>query len=70
MAWCRDPSRPNPMDAETSPDGRIVELSVSGAGFVATTHPYLDVGKLVAWERRLDEALAAARGAIEDKLKG
>src|SRR4051794_17896427 len=47
MAWCRDPQRPSAFDAETHPDGNIVELSVSGAGIVAITHPYLEVGKLV-----------------------
>ena len=47
MAWCRDPQNPSPFDAETSPDGRIVELSVSGAGIMAITHPYLAVGRTV-----------------------
>ena len=47
MAWVRDPLKPSPFDAETSPDGRIVELSISGAGMVALTHPYLEVGKTV-----------------------
>ena len=47
MAWCRDPLNPSAFEAETRPDGRIVELSVSGAGIVAVTHPYLDVGKTV-----------------------
>ena len=47
MAWCRDPSHPCAFDAETNPDGGIVELSVSGAGILATTHPYLDLGKVV-----------------------
>lgn len=43
MAWCRDPQRPNASDADTHPDGRIVELSVTGAGMVAITHPYLQI---------------------------
>lgn len=47
MAWVRDPSNPSPFDAESRPDGRIVELSISGAGMVALTHPYLDVGRTV-----------------------
>jgi hypothetical protein len=47
MAWCRDPSNPSPFDAEVRPDGRIVELSVSGAGLVATTHPYVEIGSTV-----------------------
>lgn len=47
MAWCRDPANPDPYAAQTAPDGVLTELSVSGAGFVATTHPYLDVGQTV-----------------------
>lgn len=47
MAWCRDPSNPSAFDAETDPDGNVVELSVSGAGIVAVTHPYLDLGRTV-----------------------
>jgi hypothetical protein len=47
MAWCRDPARPSAFDAEVRPDGNVVELSVSGAGIVAVTHPYLDVGRTV-----------------------
>lgn len=47
MAWCRDPNQPDPYLAERSPDGSIVELSVSGAGIVAVTHPYLHVGEKV-----------------------
>lgn len=47
MAWCRDPARPSAFDAETRPDGNVVELSVSGAGIIAVTHPYLGVGQTV-----------------------
>jgi len=47
MAWCRDPANPSAFEAETRPDGNIVELSVSGAGMIAVTHPYLDVGRTV-----------------------
>lgn len=47
MAWVRDPRNPDPWAADKTPDGRIVELSVSGAGMVAITHPYLEVGSLV-----------------------
>ncbi len=47
MAWCRDPSNPCASDAQTRPDGNVVELSVSGAGIIALTHPYLDVGRTV-----------------------
>lgn len=47
MAWCRDPRNPDPYLAERTPDGTIVELSVSGAGLVAITHPYLAVGSTV-----------------------
>jgi hypothetical protein len=47
MAWCRDPSNPDPYLADLAPDGRIVELSVSGAGMVAITHPYLAIGSKV-----------------------
>jgi hypothetical protein len=47
MAWCRDPANPNPFDADTRPDGQLVELSVSGAGIIAVTHPYLEVGRTV-----------------------
>jgi hypothetical protein len=43
MAWVRDPSHPDRFCAETNPDGRIVELSVSGAGMIAITHPYLQI---------------------------
>jgi hypothetical protein len=47
MAWCRDPANPSAFDAETRPDGNIVELSVSGAGLIAVTHPNLAVGRTV-----------------------
>lgn len=47
MAWCRDPSNPSALDAELRPDGNIVQLSVSGAGIIAVTHPYLEVGRTV-----------------------
>jgi hypothetical protein len=47
MAWCRDPANPNPFDADQRPDGNIVELSVSGVGIIAVTHPYLEVGRTV-----------------------
>ncbi|WP_421120309.1 hypothetical protein ACE2AJ_03015 [Aquihabitans daechungensis] len=47
MAWCRDPANPCAFDAERHPDGNIVELSVSGAGIIAVTHPYLEVGRTV-----------------------
>ena len=47
MAWCRDPRNPDPYAADRAPDGRIVELSVSGLGMVALTHPYLEVGAKV-----------------------
>jgi hypothetical protein len=47
MAWCRDPAHPNPFDADEHPDGNIVELSVSGAGIIAVTHPFLTVGRTV-----------------------
>ncbi len=44
MAWCRDPNQPDPFGAEKAPDGNVVELSVSGAGLVAVSHPYLTIG--------------------------
>ncbi|MCU1370609.1 MAG: hypothetical protein JWO77_1803 [Ilumatobacteraceae bacterium] len=47
MAWCRDPAKPSPFEAETRPDGNIVEVSVSGIGLIAVTHPYLAVGQTV-----------------------
>ena len=47
MAWCRDPANPCAFDAERRPDGKIVELSVSGAGIIAVTHPYLELGRTV-----------------------
>jgi hypothetical protein len=47
MAWVRDPANPDPWAADTKPDGRIVELSVSGLGMVAIDHPYLEVGSTV-----------------------
>lgn len=47
MAWCRDPSNPCAFDAETRPDGRIIDVSVSGAGLVAVSHPYLELGSVV-----------------------
>ncbi len=47
MAWVRDPNNPDPFAAEQQPDGRIVELSISGLGMVAITHPYLEVGSPV-----------------------
>jgi hypothetical protein len=47
MAWVRDPNHPDPWAAENKPDGRITELSISGLGMVAISHPYLEVGSLV-----------------------
>lgn len=47
MAWCRDPANPDRFAAEKHADGKIVELSVSGAGLVAVTHPYLHIGSTV-----------------------
>lgn len=47
MAWCRDPRNPDPYAADSAPDGRIVELSVSGLGMVALTHPYVELGSRV-----------------------
>lgn len=47
MAWCRNPAEPDPFGAEKAPDGNVVELSVSGAGLVAVSHPYLAVGSSV-----------------------
>ena len=47
MSSCRDPNNPSAFEAETKPDGNVVELSVSGAGIIAVTHPYLEVGRTV-----------------------
>jgi hypothetical protein len=47
MAWVRDPRRPDPSAADRKPDGKIVELSISGLGIVAITHPHLEVGSPV-----------------------
>ncbi|HWJ96991.1 MAG TPA: hypothetical protein VNQ33_02460 [Acidimicrobiales bacterium] len=47
MAWCRDPANPSPYDAQVRPDGNLVEVSVSGAGLIAVTHPYLQEGTKV-----------------------
>lgn len=44
MAWCRDPDKPPAFGPEENPDGRIVDLSVSGMGIVARTWPDLEVG--------------------------
>lgn len=33
MAWVRNPAEPDRYAADTAPDGSIVELSVTGAGW-------------------------------------
>ena len=44
IAWTKDPERPSGFAAESHPDGRIVEVSVSGAGIVATADDTIEVG--------------------------
>lgn len=44
MAWAREPERPPAFGPEENPDGRIVDLSVSGMGIVARTDESLEVG--------------------------
>ena len=44
IAWTKDPERPSGFAAESHPDGRIVEVSVSGAGIVATADDTIEIG--------------------------
>ena len=44
IAWTKDPEKPASFAAESNPDGRIVEVSVSGAGVVARADDTIEIG--------------------------